>query len=61
MDCGDVMLNVFLGNEAEGGQTNLYLRGGHWCPTCMIDQDGYAAQADRNPFFAQVWTQERSA
>jgi cellobiose phosphorylase len=26
MDCGDIMLNVFLGNEAEGGPTNLYLR-----------------------------------
>ena len=39
---------------------NLYLRGGHWCPTCMIDQSSYAAEADRNPFFAQVWTEERS-
>lgn len=26
MDCNDIMLNVFLGNESEGGQTNLYLR-----------------------------------
>ncbi|MEO7099535.1 MAG: hypothetical protein ABI162_09260 [Luteolibacter sp.] len=26
MDCGDIMLNVFLGNEADGGQTNIYLR-----------------------------------
>lgn len=26
MDCGDVMLNVFLGNEAEGGLVNIYLR-----------------------------------
>lgn len=26
MDCGDIMLNVFLGNEAEGGPANLYLR-----------------------------------
>ena len=26
MDCGDIMLNVFLGNEAEGGPTNIYLR-----------------------------------
>lgn len=39
---------------------NLYLRGGHWCPTCMIDQGNYAAEADRNPFFAQVWTEERT-
>jgi nucleoside-diphosphate-sugar epimerase len=33
----------------------LYLKGGHWCPTCMIDPDTYDAQAERNPFFAQVW------
>jgi nucleoside-diphosphate-sugar epimerase len=33
----------------------LYLQGGHWCPTCMIDQTQYEAQAARNPFFAQVW------
>ena len=26
LDCGDIMLNVFLGNEAEGGPTNIYLR-----------------------------------
>jgi cellobiose phosphorylase len=26
MDCGDVMLNVFLGNEVEGGPANIYLR-----------------------------------
>jgi 1,2-beta-oligoglucan phosphorylase len=26
MDCGDIMLNVFLGNEAEGGPANIYLR-----------------------------------
>ena len=26
MDCGDIMLNVFLGNEVEGGPVNLYLR-----------------------------------
>lgn len=26
MDCGDIMLNVFLGNEAEGGPVNIYLR-----------------------------------
>ncbi|MBU6393061.1 MAG: NAD(P)-dependent oxidoreductase [Sphingomonadales bacterium] len=33
----------------------LYLEGGHWCPTCMIDQQSYAENAWRNPFFAQVW------
>jgi cellobiose phosphorylase len=26
MDCGDIMLNVFLGNEVEGGPVNIYLR-----------------------------------
>ena len=26
MDCGDIILNVFLGNEAEGGPANIYLR-----------------------------------
>jgi len=40
---------------------NLYLRGGHWCPTCMVDPATYPAEAARNPFFAQVWTEERSA
>lgn len=26
MDCGDIILNNFLGNEAEGGPTNIHLR-----------------------------------
>jgi len=26
MDCGDIMLNLFLGNEVEGGPVNIYLR-----------------------------------
>jgi cellobiose phosphorylase len=26
MDCGDIILNNFLGNEADGGQTNIHLR-----------------------------------
>ncbi|MES2920019.1 MAG: hypothetical protein V4819_00630 [Verrucomicrobiota bacterium] len=26
VDCGDIMLNVFLGNEADGGPANIYLR-----------------------------------
>ncbi|MDD3800438.1 MAG: NAD(P)-dependent oxidoreductase, partial [Novosphingobium sp.] len=34
----------------------LYLRGGHWCPACMVDQSSYNAQAKVNPFFAQVWS-----
>ncbi len=34
---------------------NLMLRGGHWCPTCMVDPSTYDAVAARSPFFAQVW------
>lgn len=26
MDCGDIMINTYLGNEAEGGPANIYLR-----------------------------------
>jgi len=26
MDCGDIMFNLYLGNEAEGGPANIYLR-----------------------------------
>ena len=37
---------------------NLYLKGGHWCPTCMLDPKTYDAEAKRSPFFAQVWTEE---
>ncbi len=37
---------------------NLMLKGGHWCPTCMLDTGTYADTAARNPFFAQVWTEE---
>lgn len=32
----------------------LYLKGGHWCPQTMVDTDSYDAEAERNPFFAQV-------
>ena len=39
---------------------NLMLRGGHWCPTCMVDPTTYDATAERSPFFAQVWTDERA-
>ena len=34
---------------------NLMLRGGHWCPTCMLDPASYAEVATRSPFFNQVW------
>src|SRR5688572_30135570 len=26
MDCGDTVINLFIGNELEGGPANLYLR-----------------------------------
>lgn len=36
---------------------NLYLRGGHWCPATMVETSHYDAEAKRNPFFAQVWSE----
>ncbi|MDC7693505.1 NAD(P)H-binding protein [Asticcacaulis sp. DXS10W] len=33
---------------------NLYLKGGHWCPTCMINTDVYPEVVASNPFFGQV-------
>jgi hypothetical protein len=36
---------------------NLYMKGGHWCPTTMVDPAHYDAEARRNPFFAQVWSE----
>ncbi|TXN29500.1 NAD-dependent epimerase/dehydratase family protein [Lacisediminihabitans profunda] len=32
----------------------LVLTAGHWCPVCVRDPAGYARQAERNPFLAQV-------
>lgn len=32
----------------------LYLKGGHWCPTAMLDPKSYAVEASRNAFLAQV-------
>lgn len=32
----------------------LVLTAGHWCPRCVTDAAGYAAQAERNVFLAQV-------
>lgn len=32
----------------------VVLRGGHWCPVCVRDTANYRAQAERNPFLAQV-------
>ena len=34
---------------------NLKLRGGHWCPTCMVNPSVYGDVAKRSPFFAQVY------
>ena len=33
---------------------NLVLKGGHWCPVCMLDPARYKDEAERNPFFRQV-------
>lgn len=35
--------------------TNLMLKGGHWCPTCMTDPSKYDDVARRSPYFEQVW------
>jgi len=39
----------------------LALQGGHWCPTCQFAPQHYSAQALKNPFFAQVWEQEKKS
>jgi hypothetical protein len=31
------------------------LKAGHWCPACVPPPWNYPEQADKNPFFAQVW------
>lgn len=49
-----VMFQCALGHDFTMAP-RLYLGGGHWCPTCMFDQRSYDANAERNPFFAQVW------
>jgi hypothetical protein len=33
----------------------LVLLGGHWCPDCLPAPWNYDEEAERNPFFAQVW------
>jgi len=40
---------------------NLYLRGGHWYPTCMLEPSIYAEEAARNAFFGQVWRKDADA
>lgn len=34
----------------------LVLEGGHWCPTCERTSWNYGERAQKEPFFAQVWT-----
>ena len=55
MDCDDIMLNVFLGNEAEGGLVNIYLRLlGETVETIPLFGPGSPAswQTDERGFFA---------
>ena len=49
------------GEEFEASP-RLILKGGHWCPECMIPykQWNYDAVARTNPFFAQVWYTEHN-
>jgi hypothetical protein len=37
------------------GKPYTILKAGHWCPACLPPPWEYAAQARKNPFFAQVW------
>jgi hypothetical protein len=37
------------------GKPYTILKAGHWCPVCLPPPWDYAAQARKNPFFAQVW------
>ncbi|QHC65672.1 NAD(P)H-binding protein [Rathayibacter sp. VKM Ac-2759] len=36
------------------GSARLVLTAGHWCPVCVRDVAGYAEQAERNRFLAQL-------
>lgn len=45
--------NCAQGHEFTGSP-RLILRGGHWCPTCVLDTAGYQRQAERNQFLAQL-------
>jgi nucleoside-diphosphate-sugar epimerase len=36
------------------GSPRLILIGGHWCPECVRESAQYAAQAEHNPFLAQL-------
>jgi nucleoside-diphosphate-sugar epimerase len=43
-----------FGHYFEASPT-LVLLGGHWCPECLPTPWNYHEEANRNPFFAQVW------
>ncbi len=46
----------------EFGMTpNLMLKGGHWCPTCMVESACYPEAAAKSPFFAQVFLPKTSS
>ncbi len=49
------------GEEFEASP-NLILKGGHWCPKCIIPLEkwNYDEVARTNPFFAQVWYNDHS-
>lgn len=56
MDCGDIMLNVFLGNEAEGGQSNIYLRSnGKSIPLLGPGSPASYQTEERGLFASGVW------
>ncbi|MBC8128179.1 MAG: hypothetical protein H8M99_13645 [Gloeobacteraceae cyanobacterium ES-bin-144] len=66
MDHGDIMLNLFLGNEADGGPTNIYLRchgvEKKWIPLfgpnsparCEICEDGMMTNGEWNGIVFRV-------
>lgn len=37
---------------------NLILKGGHWCPICIAQTEGYPELARHSAFFQQVWEPE---
>lgn len=48
-----LMWRCALGHEF-AASPRLVLEGGHWCPECVRDSAQYAAQAELNPFLAQL-------
>jgi hypothetical protein len=66
MDCGDVIINLFLGTEIEGGPANVYLRrhgrliasvpllGPHGVADIALDDDRLTARGPTQPFGQEV-------